>query len=80
VYFARHQPHAVRWVRDPGQGGEGFSAAFQQVDLTSLDWEEVIREKLEGQPDSFSLLPSILSLLLPFCANPCRPCPNHGKP
>ncbi len=45
---------------------EGFSAAFHQVDLTSLDWEEVIREKLEGQPDSFSLLPSPFDLVFAF--------------
>ncbi len=23
--FARHLPHAVRWVCDPGQCGEGFA-------------------------------------------------------
>ncbi len=45
---------------------EGFSAAFQQVDLTALNWEELRREKGKGKPDSFSLLPSHFDLVFAF--------------
>ncbi len=45
---------------------EGFSATFQQVDLTATDWGEGKREKVNGKPSSFSLLPSAFDLVLAF--------------